>query len=66
VVKFQIDGATAVKAAVIAQLSSSLIVQRIGDFSGDRCDDILWRDTDGATVEYQMDGDTLVIGQPST
>ena len=53
------SSATVTSAGVAARPDASWSVAGVGDFNGDTRSDVLWRNTSGEVVEWQMNGATV-------
>ncbi len=43
------------------RVSTSWNIEGVGDFNGDRTDDILWRKNDGTVAIWNIDGNSLDV-----
>ena len=56
------NGATAVGGANLGPIDLNWSIAATGDYDGDGSADILWRNSNGATAIWQMQGSTVIGG----
>jgi hypothetical protein len=60
VVLWEMNGATIVNNALVADVPITSVIEDTADFNGDGMNDILWRDPDGTVRIWEMDGAAVV------
>ena len=68
IAEWSMNGASILSSGVVnfagvgVKLDATWSVAGIGDFNGDNKRDVLWRNTDGTLVEWNMNGSTIISG----